>query len=233
MIYVSSDWHGTSPQRIAELLALADFSENDFLYVLGDVIDRGSHGVALLKMLMGAKNIELILGNHEAMMLSCEWMFDEVNENTVADLNAKKLHAMNAWQMNGATPTMEGLRCEHYSVREDILDYLWDCPLYREIEVAGRRFLLVHAGLGNYHDGYKIEYASEHDLLWTRPSLDTKYSEEFTTVFGHTPTLYYGEEYSGHIINNGTWINVDTGAAGGLSPALLRLDDMKEFYLPD
>ena len=49
-------------------------------------------------------------------------------------------------------------------------------------------------------------------------------------IFGHTPTFYYGEEYKGKAIVTDTWIDIDTGAAAGLSPMLLRLDDMKEFY---
>ena len=64
-----------------------------------------------------------------------------------------------------------------------------------------------------------------------RPYLTTRYSSEFTTILGHTPTCFYGDQYKGKILKTSTWINVDTGAAVGLTPSLLRLDDLKKFYL--
>ena len=45
-----------------------------------------------------------------------------------------------------------------------------------------------------------------------------------------TPTAYYGSEYAGKPVITDTWINIDVGAAGGMPPLLLRLDDMKQFY---
>lgn len=50
------------------------------------------------------------------------------------------------------------------------------------------------------------------------------------TVFGHTPTIYYGEEYEGKAVVTDTWIDIDTGTSCRFSPMLLRLDDLKEFY---
>ena len=41
MIYVISDLHGYPFDKFMALLKKAGFSENDFLYVLGDVVDRG------------------------------------------------------------------------------------------------------------------------------------------------------------------------------------------------
>ena len=50
-------------------------------------------------------------------------------------------------------------------------------------------------------------------------------------VIGHTPTEYYGEEFKGRMIKTKSWINIDTGVAFGNEPMLLRLDDMKAFYI--
>ena len=52
-------------------------------------------------------------------------------------------------------------------------------------------------------------------------------------IFGHTPTVYYGENFKGKAIKTKTWIDVDVGAGLGLNPMLLRLDDLKEFYFDD
>ena len=48
-------------------------------------------------------------------------------------------------------------------------------------------------------------------------------------ILGHTPTQYLGGE-KGKMFVTDTWVDIDTGAAGGGSPMLLRLDDMCPFY---
>ena len=70
---------------------------------------------------------------------------------------------------------------------------------------------------------------SLHDLIWNRPELSDRYFDDKTTVFGHTPTFIYGEEYAGKIITTDTWIDIDAGAGYGNPPVLLRLDDMELF----
>lgn len=49
MIYVISDLHGYPLAKFKKLLEKAAFSNNDFLYLLGDCIDRnGDGGVEML-----------------------------------------------------------------------------------------------------------------------------------------------------------------------------------------
>ena len=76
MIYVSSDWHGVELYKIKRLLEMVNFSDDDFLFILGDIIDRGMHGVELIKYIMFEPNIKLIRGNHEQMMLDCSFLFE-------------------------------------------------------------------------------------------------------------------------------------------------------------
>ena len=48
--------------------------DDDFLYILGDVIDRnGDGGVAMLRWIIARPNVQLLMGNHEAMMLDCDF----------------------------------------------------------------------------------------------------------------------------------------------------------------
>ncbi len=230
MIYVTSDLHGYALGKFKALLAKAGFSREDFLFVLGDVIDRGPDGVNLLRWMMAQHNVELILGNHEDMMLSCEFLFEEITDDSVRDLNAKKMNNLATWQFNGGTPTINGLTKLNHSVREMILEYVSEAPLYDSVSVGGKDYLLVHSGLGNYAEGKKISEYTSDELLWCRPGTKTEFSHDFVTVFGHTPTFRYGAEYEGKAIIRDTWINVDTGAATGLAPMLLRLDDLAEFY---
>ena len=233
MVFVSSDWHGTSLEKIKNLLDKADFGEDDYLFVLGDVIDRGKYGIDLIKYIMCEPNIKLIRGNHEQMMLSCDFVLDEITDCSVNSLEMEQVKSLMVWNRNGAATTIEGLSKESPEMRKTIFEYLADTPLYDTASIDDRDFLFVHGGLELDANGNvkRFSESDEHNLLWSRPNLNTQYSTDFTTIIGHTPTCLYGEEYRGKILKTGTWINVDAGAAFGLSPALLRLDDMKEFYL--
>lgn len=231
MIYVSSDWHGCPIQKIRQLLEKVNFSDDDFLFVLGDVIDRGEQSAELLSFLMYAPNIQLIRGNHEQMMLANRWVFDRITDDSVDGLSSAKLKLLSAWQANGGDATMQSLRRISAFDREDILDFVSEAPLYDAVSVGDKKFLLVHAGLDNYSPTKRIDDYTENELLWARPRPDERYSDKFITILGHTPTALYGEQYRGKIFKTDTWINIDTGAASGLDPCLLRLDDMAEFYL--
>lgn len=231
MIYVTSDLHGYSLEKFKELLAKANFRESDFLFVLGDVIDRGADGIKILQWLMVQPNAELILGNHEAMMLSCDFLFDEIDEKSISDLTGTDLQLYSAWAANSAQPTLDALSATRNEEIEYILEYLREAPLYEALTVGDRDFILTHSGLGNFDPQMSLSKYSSFDLLWTRPELDQKYFDDMTVVFGHTPTYCYGDEYAGKAIFTDTWVNIDTGSGHGYAPMLLRLDDMKEFYL--
>lgn len=233
MIYVTSDLHGCPLNAFQQLLDRAGFTEDDFLFVLGDVIDRGRHGAQLLLWLTEQPNVQLILGNHEALLLACDFLFQEVTEESLDSLTAEQINLLESLFLNGGGPTLAGLRKLLKTDPElvyGILDYLRDAPLYESIEVSGKDYVLVHAGLDHFHPDRPLSDYAPDELLWVRPSLSTKYYEDATVIFGHTPTEYYGEEYRGKALHTSSWICIDTGAAGGNMPMLLRLDDLAEFY---
>lgn len=233
MIYVSADLHGYPLGDFQRLLDRAGFCEDDFLFILGDVIDRGAYGVQLLRWMAEQPNVQLILGNHEAMLLACDFLFREVTEESLADLDVEKLERVRHWMNNGGQPTLDSLRMllkEQPDVLEGLLEYLYDAPLYETLEVEGKRFVLVHGGLGGFRPDKPLEEYTAHDLLWARPMLTTRYYDHATVIFGHTPTQFFGVGNIGKAVKTDSWICIDTGAAAGGSPMLLRLDDMQEFY---
>jgi serine/threonine protein phosphatase 1 len=234
-IYVTSDLHGLHPNRLEELLKLAGFCDEDWLYILGDVIDRENDGgIEMLKWLLLQPNAQLILGNHEAMLLSCDFLFSEITDDKIEALDKEKMALVMNYMQNGGDVTLRTLRALMHTdpdAVEDILDYLRDAPLYEAVSAGGREFLLCHSGIDNFKKEKKLcDYAPD-DLLWAWPSLEDEYFDDVTTVFGHTPTVAYGKEHKGRILHTRTWIDVDVGVPYGNAPALLRLDDMKEFYL--
>jgi len=232
MIYVISDIHGYPFDRFLSILEKAGFGEDDYLFILGDVIDRGKDGVKYLLWLLSQPNAQLILGNHEELLLSCEFAFSEVTEENIGELSIDKLTAFANWQLNGADPTLDGFRelmKKDKTLVEDILDYLHECPLWEVIGVGEKDYFLTHSGIDNFDKDKRISEYVSHDFLWNRPEITDRYYEHITTIFGHTPTEYFGEEYKGRILITDTWIDIDTGAAMGNSPTLLRLNDMKTF----
>lgn len=231
MTYVISDIHGYSFEKIMLLLQMTEFGKNDSLFVLGDVIDRGDDGVKMLQWMITQPNVKLILGNHEAMLLSCDFIFDEINDSVFPKLNTKKVSLLNTWQFNGASPTLRELNVLSAAKRKIILEYLREAPLYDSATVNGRRFLFTHSGLGHFDKHRKMQDYDRDDLLWNRPKSDTRYFDDMTVVFGHTPTLKYGEQHRGKILKTDTWIDIDTGAAIGYPPTLLCLDTMREIHL--
>ena len=225
MIYVISDLHGFPFEKTQKLLSKVNFNGDDFLYVLGDVIDRGDEGVQTLLWIMNQPNVELLLGNHEAMLLSCDFLFGKLTKDFIDSLDLDKMQLLNAWKENGGKQTIRELLALKPEVRLDIVDFLRDCRKFAFVTVGEKDYLLVHAGLGNYKKGKKLKEYYLDDLIWVRPELEDNYADEFTTVFCHTPTIYYGREYKRRIVKTATWLDIDTGASCGLSPTLLRLDD--------
>ena len=113
---------------------------------------------------------------------------------------------------------------------QGMLDNLLDAPLYEVLEVGSRIYILTHAGLGNFRPDKPLEDYTPEELLMARPTLDTRYFDRATVMFGHTPTSLCGDAYRGKALHTPTWICIDTGAALGGKPMLLRLEDGKEFY---
>ena len=231
MIYVTSDLHGYPLEKFKALLKKANFSDEDYCFVLGDVIDRGEHGIELLRWMSLQPNVELILGNHEAMLLSCDFLFDTVTESSLNRLTGERMSLYMRWLRNGAQPTVEALRSLPPEDRADLIDYLRDAPLYETVSCGDRDFLLVHGGLGNFSEQKKLREYYTDELVWHRPTLTDRYFSDIMTVFGHTPTLFYGKEHAGRAIFTDTWIDIDTGAACGKDPMLLRLDDLTAIYM--
>ena len=230
MIYVISDLHGYPHNVFLDLLNRSGFGKNDFLYILGDVVDRnGDGGVETLQWLMYQTNVQLLMGNHEAMLLGCSFVFDEITDESIDALTAEKIDMLTRYQLDGGDATLKAMQKLPKETQQDILDYLRDCPLYETLTVGNRDFILVHSGLDEFDPDKKISDYTSEELLWAWPDLTTVYYSDIMTVFGHTPTFGFGDEFDGKIIKTETWIDVDVGTGFGRQPVLLRLDDMKEF----
>lgn len=236
MTYVISDLHGYPIEKLKMLLEKAEFGEEDFLYILGDVVGRnGNGGVGILLWLLEQLNVQLLLGNHEVMLLACDFVFDEITEDSIEtmekDETGKYLLSLLKYFDNGGQVTLEALRKLPREKQQDILDYLRDCPLYKEVTADGKDYILVHSCIENFSEDRKLSDYSVAELTEGSTELWYDYFDDIHMVFGHTPTHYYGEKYDGKIIKTPTWTDIDVGVELGNEPILLRLDDYKEFKL--
>ncbi len=230
MIYTVSDLHGYSFDAFTEHLKEINFSDEDTLYVLGDIVDRGADGVKYLRYIRTRPNIKLLLGNHEDMMLDNEFLFQTVTDENAEILTSQKMRNYENWMYNGGIPTVDALKALSDSELKHMFMYLRRLPLYTEVSAGDRNFVLCHAGLGKFSPEKPLSEYSRRELLWTRPSLTDRYYEDGKKVIcGHTPTIYYGDIYDKKPIFTPTWINIDAGVACGNKPVILRLDDLEVF----
>lgn len=132
------------------------------MYILGDVIDRGPDGIRILKWIMLQPNVELLLGNHEAMLLACDFIFDEVTEEAISKLTGTKLNIFSTWISNSGQVTLDVLSGMRDKEIQYILEYLRERPLYEAITVNNKDFILVHSGLGSFRKDKKL---SEYNLM--------------------------------------------------------------------
>ncbi len=224
--YVISDIHGEI-DRFNQMLELIQFSEHDTLYIIGDVVDRGPRGIALLDKIMHTPNIFMVLGNHEYMML--QYMSPDAT-----DVEIRR------WDRNGNAPTLEEFgRMDKYS-QEKMLDFLQVLPTHLEVTANGTHFYLVHGFPGE----------NVHDEVWYRPTLEhSNPMPEYQLIIGHTPVgnlmvpAEQREEFHSDMAARGDhmkichadgFIDIDCGCGHNIPTsalACLRLEDMEEFYV--
>ena len=228
-----SDLHGCY-DAYKKMLEKIRFQDSDMLYILGDILDRGPNPIKIILDVMGRQNVEVIAGNHCVMAYEClSFLMQEITEESIAGINEEKIGKLLNWQQNGGiTTTDEFHKCDQ-ATREKIVEFISDLDVYDEVEVNGKTFVLVHAGLGNYEPGKEMwEYELE-ELVWQRPDYETKYFEDKYVVSGHTPTLLIeNNPKPGFIYQANNHIAIDCGCfIPGGRLGCLRLEDMEEFYV--
>ena len=104
--FVISDIHGEYEQ-LKTLLAKMNFGEQDKLYVLGDVVDRGPEPIRALQFLMRLPNCICLVGNHEFMAyMGMKILLKEVTDESVRDFAEKDKEELKEWIVNGGTMTI-------------------------------------------------------------------------------------------------------------------------------
>lgn len=221
MIYVMSDLHGCFKQ-FKRALDLIQFSENDLLYVLGDVIDRGPESIELLNYMMMFDNIIPLIGNHEVMAMSLlPKLCTEITENNYdSTLTEDDMISLEHWMHDGGHTTLEQFQKLERWEMEMILEYLDEFSLIEEVKVNHQTYVLVHAGLLQKVDC--IDQLRVEDCVFASTSVTL---ENKMIVCGHTPTSSEVIEF-----DNGQ-IHIDCGCVFGGQLGILCLNTLETFHV--
>ncbi|MBR0230531.1 MAG: metallophosphoesterase [Erysipelotrichaceae bacterium] len=219
--YCISDIHGHWDNFERFLNAVND---DDTIYLLGDVVDKGPESVRILQHVINDKRIRMLLGNHEHMMYC--YLTSHSTEDYIQWL-----------VFNHGSDTYTQYIELDKDQQKQISDFIRDLPLnYPDVEVNGRHFYLVHAM--PYGDDQvsmaDLDFDTEKiaQYVWTRYSGE-QMPKGKTVIAGHTPVLYYGckdEPYfSGADMEDSSFIDIDGGLAGSTGESYLialKLDDL-------
>ncbi len=228
MTYVVSDLHG-SFEKFKKLLKEIRFCDDDVMYVLGDVVDYGDESMELLGDLSIRYNVYPIVGEHDYTALKMLSGFEKMLKSGETP-DKKFITRMTEWVADGGQSTLDSFRTLDAEMKEGIIDYLSDMTLYEELEVGGKEYLLVHAGIAGFKKGVDLEELDPEAFFTEALDLTKRYFDDKTIIVGHVPTT---EENGGDgriFFGNGS-IAIDCGEARGGTIGCLRLEDMKEFYV--
>ena len=229
MIYVASDVHGLY-DRYDKLLETINLREEDTLYLLGDVIDRGPDGIMILQDIMKHKNIVMFLGNHEHMMLM-----------HLADFDIR------SWIMpnNGGLVTLNDFKGLTRQERDEILDYLNESYIVKNLRINDKRFQLSHIGVFRDIENRKtkdISLRSSQDMVWGQYMYDPGNIRSFppelcptTFISGHIITrryrnIFFDDDsiYERTFSNGCRYIDIDCGCALGRGAGYLACLSINE-----
>ena len=242
--YVVSDLHGQYGV-FREGLKKIGFGDNDSLYVLGDVIDRGDDGIKILQYIKRKKNIDLLLGNHEYMML-----------NSVDPDGGEECCGEDAelWiLLNGGLKTYNKYMEMTRKSRKAMLTWLRNRYVIRTLEAGGRKFCLTHSYYIENCEDKRYKFMRDDDvwqIVWKSVFREERGTHgediykyyDYTFITGHVPVQkvrnIYAPDEDFNILKmykRGNLIDIDGGCAYGGNKMIdcgalfIRLDDMKAF----
>lgn len=238
MTYVIADIHGCY-DKYRQMLAEIDFSDEDTLFVLGDVVDRGDEPVKVLQDMMVRPNVFPIIGNHEYVALRYlpKLLVEITEENYKTQFTAEDMNDLMEWYNIGGEKTLSTFAKLPVEERGYVYEYIQEeFALYEVIPVAGKTFVLTHAGVpeGATLEGLLgVNNYDAYDFVMPRIDYGKKYFNDDSVylVVGHTPTKAIVPAHDGKIYRKGNNINIDAGAVFGGKLACLCLDTDEEFYV--
>lgn len=226
MIYAMSDLHGCYDKYI-KMLEKINFNDNDTLYILGDIVDRGPDGIKILLDIYNRKNVVALRGNHDYL---AHRLLYETNPVIESEDELSLAQKSRMWMLDGGEPTYNAYLELSNDDKRKVLAHLNYMPIYEEITVGENKFFLSHTVPGK-------ERMQDFDkLLWQEfiigePEYEKEYFADKIIVTGHTPTGFINLKYKGKIWKGNNHIAIDCGAVFGNPLGCICLDTLEEFYV--
>lgn len=213
-IFAIGDIHGRLDKLLSLMGKLPIDPAKDTLVFIGDYIDRGSDGPAVVDYVMGLRKkfskVICLCGNHESMLLHYLEGLDEelyVQNGGRATLAAYGISLSDSPKKRKAKIPVAHLR------------FFESLALFYETE----DYIFVHAGL---RPGLPLAAQSSADLLWLRREfIESDHDFGKRIIFGHTPMK--------EPLITDNKISIDTGSVYGGSLSCLELPAVKFYSVQD
>lgn len=226
MTYVMSDLHGMLDKFNMMKEKLGALGKEDKLYILGDFIDRGPDGIAILLSVMDDPHVMAFIGNHESLALP---VLKAIQSGTPFE-KIEKTMAYQVWSGIGGDTTATGFRTLDSKTQADVIDFIESLCIFEELEIGGRKFHLSHT-LPAYDAERDIHDVTFHEFIWGETDYTVCYDPDVTFVTGHTPTALIDPEYNDRIYRKNGHIAIDCGAAFEGTLGCICLETLEEFYV--
>lgn len=191
--FIVGDLHGCRAEFFDLLKQVGFNKENDRVFSVGDLCDRGPDSLGCLELLYEPW-FHAVIGNHEQMML------DAHRGRSDGDL----------WRYNGGTWAL-GLSSDERALLRDICDRVEALPVVIVVGEGSSRFNIVHAEFAGTDADIDAEEFSDARVLcciWARDVISA--TSNFTGE-GLSPT-YCGHTIRREITRVANHIFIDTGA---------------------
>ena len=222
MIYAVSDLHGRY-DLFLKMIEKINLTENDTLYILGDIVDRGKDGIKILQDIMNRKNVIPLLGNHD---YTCAYLLKRLKCKSTPELK----EIFRQYLCDGGLPTYEAYKKLNEKEKKDILEYLNCFSIFEELETQSGKFFLSHTVPSKelMADFDNIDWK---ELIIGRTEYDKVYFEDKYIVTGHTPTALIDYTSKGKILEINNHIAIDCGAVFNGTLGCICLDTLEKYYV--
>lgn len=229
MTYAISDIHGCYEEYI-KLLEKIGFSEDDTLYILGDICDRGEKPMEVYNDIMTRDNVIPLFGNHEHLAYI---NLRHLIKNDVSKLTKDERLDLIDWLTSGGKPTFSEFISLSKADRMDFIEFLKSFSMYEDITINGKRFVLTHAGLGSFSEDKPLDEYTLHELIWERADYSKRYFSDPNAflVTGHTPTANIPNHGRPEAYKANGHIAIDCGCASGGRLCAYCFETDREFYV--
>ncbi len=226
MHYAVSDIHGCYDKYI-KLLERIAFTDDDTLYILGDIVDRGEKGIEILTDAAKRKNVVPLKGNHDYL---AHRLLKEMCNYSGGEIPKKQAELLNMWISDGGMTTLNGFRRLPREKQSFILSYLGSFSIYEELTINDNLFFMAHT----VPDKERMQNFNQliwHEFIVGEPEYDKTYFSDRIIVTGHTPTRLIDKSYRDRIFVKNNHIALDCGAVFGGPLGCICLDTFEEFYI--